>query len=100
MTPEAFVDIHCAYIEAGADVIGTNTFVGSSLHLKMAGQDEKGSDRMVRVAVEHAKKQSRRVRRRLILLAQLDRPQGPLKRTVETPYLEFQTRWLEMRTRV
>jgi len=56
LNPEAVVDIHCAYIEAGADVIGTNTFVGSSLHLKMAGKDEKGSDRMVQLAVEHAKK--------------------------------------------
>ena len=36
--PAAVVDIHSAYIEAGTDVIGTNTFVASPLHLEMAGK--------------------------------------------------------------
>ena len=53
--PEDVVGIHCAYIEAGADAIGTNTFVGSTLHLKMAGKDPAGSDRLARAAVEHAR---------------------------------------------
>jgi len=53
--PEDVVGIHCAYIEAGADAIGTNTFVGSTLHLKMAGKDPAGCDRLARAAVEHAR---------------------------------------------
>lgn len=53
--PEDVVGIHCAYIEAGADAIGTNTFVGSTLHLKMAGKDPAGCDRLARAAVAHAK---------------------------------------------
>lgn len=53
--PKDVVNIHCAYIEAGADVIGTNTFVGSTLHLKMAGKDPVGCDRLARAAVKHAK---------------------------------------------
>ena len=53
--PEEVVSIHSAYIEAGSDAIGTNTFVGSSLHLKMAGKDADGCDRLAKAAVEHAK---------------------------------------------
>ena len=37
--PNAVVDIHKDYIAAGADLIGTNTFVASELHLEMAGKD-------------------------------------------------------------
>ena len=53
--PEEVVSIHRAYIEAGADAIGTNTFVGSTLHLKMAGKDASGCDRLASAAVKHAK---------------------------------------------
>ncbi len=53
--PDAVRDIHSAYIEAGANVIGTNTFVASFPHLEMAGKDASGSDKLVRRAVEHAK---------------------------------------------
>jgi 5-methyltetrahydrofolate--homocysteine methyltransferase len=53
--PETAIDIHSAYIEAGAEAIGTNTFVASTLHLEMAGVDGVDPDRLVRRAVEHAK---------------------------------------------
>ena len=53
--PEAVVDIHSAYIGAGSDVIATNTFVGSVLHLEMAGKDESEADRLARLAVAHAR---------------------------------------------
>ena len=36
--PQAVVDIHTSYINAGTDAIGTNTFVVSPLHLEMAGK--------------------------------------------------------------
>ena len=51
----AVVDIHSDYIRAGADVIGTNTFVASPLHLEMAGQDISGAKRLIQLAVQHAK---------------------------------------------
>ena len=53
--PAAVVDIHAAYIEAGTDVIGTNTFVASPLHLEMAGKAANDAGRIARLAVEHAK---------------------------------------------
>lgn len=55
LNPDAVVDVHASYIEAGADAIETNTFVASPLHLEMAGTDADGAERLVRLAVEHAK---------------------------------------------
>ena len=45
--PDAVTDIHSVYIEAGANVIGTNTFVASFPHLEMAGKDASASDKLV-----------------------------------------------------
>ena len=53
--PAAIVDIHSDYISAGAEAIGTNTFVASPLHLEMAGQDISDAQRLTRLAVQHAK---------------------------------------------
>ena len=55
LDPDAVVEIHSAYIEAGSEVIATNTFVGSALHLKMAGKDQLEAERLVKLAVRHAK---------------------------------------------
>ena len=52
---DAVVDIHAEYINSGAEAIGTNTFVASPLHLEMAGQDKSVAQRLVRLAVQHAK---------------------------------------------
>ena len=52
--PAAVVDIHSDYIKAGAEAIGTNTFVASPLHLEMAGQDTSDAQRLIRLAVQHA----------------------------------------------
>ena len=51
----AVVDIHSDYINAGAEAIGTNTFVASPLHLEMAGQNTSDAQRLIRLAVQHAK---------------------------------------------
>ena len=53
--PAAVVDIHSDYINAGAEAIGTNTFVASPLHLEMAGQNASDAQRLTRLAVQHAK---------------------------------------------
>ena len=53
--PTAVIDIHSDYINAGAEAIGTNTFVASPLHLEMAGQDLSDAKRLIRLAVQHAK---------------------------------------------
>lgn len=53
--PDAVIDIHSAYIEAGVDAVGTNTFVASRLHLEMAGKEGTAADKIARLAVEHAK---------------------------------------------
>ncbi len=52
---DAVVDIHKDYINSGAEAIGTNTFVASPLHLDMAGQDKSDAQRLIRLAVQHAK---------------------------------------------
>ena len=53
--PKTVVDIHKSYINAGADAIGTNTFVVSPLHLQMAEQNKSDAQRLIRRAVQHAK---------------------------------------------
>lgn len=53
--PTAVVEIHSNYINVGAEAIGTNTFVASPLHLQMAGQNTSDAQRLVRLAVQHAK---------------------------------------------
>ena len=53
--PDAVVDIHSAYIEAGTDVIGTNTFVASPLHLEMAGKAGNEAGKIAGLSVEHAR---------------------------------------------
>ena len=53
--PTDVVGIHSDYISAGAEVIGTNTFVVSPLHLQMAGQDKSDAQRLTRLGVQHAK---------------------------------------------
>lgn len=53
--PNSVEDIHGDYIKAGADAIGTNTFVASELHLKMAGKEAKDVNGLVKKAVAHAK---------------------------------------------
>ena len=53
--PTAVIDIHSDYINAGAEAIGTNTFVASPLHLQMAGQNISDAQRLVRLAVQHVK---------------------------------------------
>ena len=53
--PEAVVAIHSDYIESGADVVGTNTFVASELHLEMAGKNKSDVGKIVSSAVQHVK---------------------------------------------
>ncbi len=53
--PDDVVAIHTDYINAGADAIGTNTFVVSPLHLEMSGQNVSDAKRLTRLAVQHAK---------------------------------------------
>lgn len=53
--PDDVVAVHRSYIDAGADVIGTNTFVVSPLHLDMAGADADEAARLARLAVQHAR---------------------------------------------
>ena len=53
--PEAVVAIHGDYIAAGVDAIETNTFVASPLHLAMADRDAAQAEKLVRLAVRHAR---------------------------------------------
>lgn len=53
---DAVVSVHRAYIDAGADAIGTNTFVVSPLHLKMAGGDADDAENLAKLAAKHARR--------------------------------------------
>lgn len=77
--PDAVVDIHAEYIEAGADVIETNTFVASFPHLEMAGKDASESDRLIRRAVEHARTAIEKSGREVYLAGSI----GPLPGAIE-----------------
>ena len=52
--PHDVVEVHRAFINAGADAIGTNTFVASPLHLEMAGKKGDEAEAILKLAVEHA----------------------------------------------
>ncbi len=54
--PDTVVDIHSSYLDAGSDVLGTNTFVASVLHLEMAGKDPSEAAEIVKSSVEHARR--------------------------------------------
>lgn len=54
--PDAVVDIHRTYIEAGVDAIGTNTFVASELHLEMAGKDPSSAVQLAKKAAQLARR--------------------------------------------
>ncbi len=53
--PQTVIDIHADYIAAGSDIITTNTFVGSQLHLEMAGKNADEVEELARLAVEQAR---------------------------------------------
>ena len=53
--PDVVIGIHSDYIKAGADAIGTNTFVASELHLEMAGKEASDVNGLVRTSVDHAR---------------------------------------------
>ncbi len=54
--PDEVVAVHRAYIDAGANAIGTNTFVVSPLHLEMADADEDDAEHLTKLAVQHARR--------------------------------------------
>jgi methionine synthase I (cobalamin-dependent) len=54
--PEVVVAVHADFIRAGADAIETNTFVASPLHLAMAECGAAGAEKLVRLAVRHARR--------------------------------------------
>ena len=54
--PEAVVDVHRAYIAAGSEMIETNTFVASALHLEMADAGDLSAGELARLAAAHARR--------------------------------------------
>lgn len=77
--PDIVSSIHSDYIEAGAEVIGTNTFVASYPHLEMAGKDASESDGLIQLAVEHARSAIERSERDVYLAGSI----GPLPGAIE-----------------
>ena len=77
--PDIVRDIHFDYIEAGAEVVGTNTFVASYPHLEMAGKDASESERLIRLSMEHARAAIERSGKNVYLAGSI----GPLPGAIE-----------------
>jgi methionine synthase I (cobalamin-dependent) len=54
--PDEVVDVHRAYITAGSEMIGTNTFVASDLHLAMAESGDTSGADLARLGAQHARR--------------------------------------------
>jgi 5-methyltetrahydrofolate--homocysteine methyltransferase len=77
--PDVVVDIHSDYIEAGANAIGTNTFVAAPAHLEMAGREASEVDNLVRRAVQLAKEAVERSSKEVYIAGSM----GPLPGAIE-----------------
>ena len=77
--PDAVVDIHLEFINAGAEVIGTNTFVASPLHLEMAGKTGAEVEGIVRRAVEHARTAVEKSGREVYIAGSVGPSPGPIE---------------------
>ena len=77
--PDIVRDIHFDYIESGAEVVGTNTFVASYPHLEMAGKDASESEQLIRLSMEHARAAIERSGRDVYLAGSI----GPLPGAIE-----------------
>ncbi len=78
--PDAVVDIHSDYIAAGADLIGTNTFVASELHLEMAGKDPAQAESLTRRGAELARQAVEKSDREIFIAGSV----GPSPGAIET----------------
>ncbi len=80
--PDAVIDIHSDYIRAGADAIGTNTFVASELHLQMAGHEAKDVNGLVKKAVGHARAAVERCGREVFIAGSVGPSPGAIEADV------------------
>ncbi len=78
--PRTVVQIHRDYIEAGAEAIGTNTFVASGLHLEMAGKNERDVAPIVVKAVENARLAVKQSKKEIYIAGSI----GPSPGAIET----------------
>ena len=83
--PTDVVGIHADYISAGAEVIGTNTFVVSPLHLQMAGQDNRMHNGLHDSVCNMRKLLLLRVKEMFMLPVLLDHRRVRLKQIVAIP---------------
>ena len=77
--PDAVVDTTSDYIDAGADLVQTNTFVASPLHLQMAGVEGDDVERIVGLAVDHARAARDRTGRQVYIAGSLGPSPGALE---------------------
>lgn len=77
--PADVVSIHSDYIAAGAEAIGTNTFVVSPLHLQMAGYDKSDAEQLTRLAVQHAKTASGQCDRKVYIAGSVGPSPGAIE---------------------
>ncbi len=77
--PEAVRAVHAEYIAAGADIIETNTFVASPLHLRMADRDEAEAEKLARLGARHARQAAEESGRRVYVAGAIGPSPGAIE---------------------
>jgi len=83
--PEAVVAVHRAYLDAGSDLIETNTFVASPLHLEMAGTAADDAAQLARLGAEHARQAVEESGREAYVLGSLGPSPGAIEADTGDP---------------
>ena len=77
--PEAVVGVHRAYVTAGSEVIETNTFVASPLHLEMADAGDASPEQLAVLATEHARRAAEAADREIYIAGALGPSPGAIE---------------------
>jgi len=83
--PEAVVEVHGEYIEAGSDLIETNTFVASPLHLEMAKAGDVDAAELVSLAVGHARRAAEESGREVFVVGSVGPSPGAIEADTGDP---------------
>lgn len=83
--PDAVVAVHRAYLDAGSDLIETNTFVASPLHLEMADAGDASASELAALGAQHACRAVAESSREAYVLGSLGPSPGAVEADVGDP---------------
>jgi 5-methyltetrahydrofolate--homocysteine methyltransferase len=82
---DAVVAVHRAYLEAGSDLIETNTFVASPLHLEMADAGDTDAAELASLGAQHARRAVEESGREAYVLGSLGPSPGAIEADAGDP---------------